>query len=224
MYRLKGVTKVYQKDRKTIYALRDVNLTIAEGEWLAIQGRTGHGKSTLLQMLGALDNPTSGSVELNGNDLSKVGVVEAARVRSETVGFVFQTFNLIATLSALENVEAGLVPRGLSDRERRTRASQALDDVGLGDRLGHFPAELSGGQQQRVAIARALAKDPTVLLADEPTGNLDADTRDEIVTFLAELWRDRGLTMVFVTHDKAIARRAPRVGIMDRGRFSVANP
>jgi putative ABC transport system ATP-binding protein len=220
MYRLRGVTKVYQKDRRKIFALRDVNLTIEEGEWLAIQGRTGHGKSTLLQMLGALDRPTSGSVELNGNDLSKIVPTEAARVRSRTVGFVFQTFNLIPTLTAQDNVDAGLVPLGLSDRERRRRASETLKAVGLGDRLGHFPAELSGGEQQRVAIARALAKDPSVLLADEPTGNLDTDTRDEIVEFLEELWRERGLTMVFVTHDRAIARRAPRVGVMDRGRLS----
>jgi putative ABC transport system ATP-binding protein len=219
MYKLKGVTKIYQKDRRKIYALRDVNLTIADGEWLAIQGRTGHGKSTLLQMLGALDRPTSGTVELHGSDLSKLGTVEAARVRSNTLGFIFQTFNLIPTLTAQENVEAGLVPLGLSDSERRRRASVTLDAMGLSDRLRHFPTELSGGQQQRVAIARALAKEPSVLLADEPTGNLDADTRDELVDFLAELWRERGLTMIFVTHDRAIARRAQRAAVIDRGRF-----
>jgi len=221
MYKLSGVTKDYQKGRATVHALQGVDLVIEEGEWLTIQGPTGHGKTTLLQMLGGLDRPTSGIVDFDGQDLAQLRESQVTRVRATSIGFIFQTFNLIPTLSAQENVEAALVPLGISGGERRSRAVKALTDVGLGDRLRHLPSELSGGQQQRVAIARALVKEPKVLLADEPTGNLDEDTRDEIISLLESLWRDRGLTLVLVTHDSAIARRAQRVAVMRNGKLSI---
>jgi putative ABC transport system ATP-binding protein len=216
-YRLSGVVKTYKKSNGTVLALRGVDLVIQDGEWLAIQGPTGHGKSTLLQILGGLDRPTSGTVELDGADLTRMSETRVTRVRARSVGFVFQTFNLIPTLSAAENVELALVPLGIGAAERKARARQHLTAVGLGDRLGHLPAELSGGQQQRVAIARALVKEPSVLLADEPTGNLDEGTRDEIIGLLEDLWKSRGLTMVLVTHDSAVAGRAPRLGLMRNG-------
>jgi len=220
MYKLTGVTKNYQKGRSTVAALRGVDLVIEDGEWLAIQGPTGHGKTTLLQILGGLDRPSAGVVDFDGRDLAQLREAEVTRVRAESIGFIFQTFNLIPTLSAQENVETALVPLHVSAAARRQRASMALEAVGLGDRLGHAPGELSGGQQQRVAIARALVKEPKVLLADEPTGNLDEDTRDEIIGVLETMWRERGLTMVLVTHDTSIARRAQRIGIMKNGRLT----
>jgi putative ABC transport system ATP-binding protein len=198
MYKLTAVTKDYPKGRTTVHALQGVDLVVEDGDWLTIQGPTGHGKSTLLQILGALDRPTSG-----------------------TVGFIFQTFNLIPTLSAQENVEAALVPLGVTNEERQERAVRALAEVSLGDRARHLPSELSGGQQQRVAIARALVKKPAVLLADEPTGNLDEGTRDEIMTLLESLWREMGLTMVIVTHDSSVARRAQQIAVMKEGRLAL---
>jgi putative ABC transport system ATP-binding protein len=221
MYKLTNVTKDYIKGRETVHALRGVNVEIPDGEWLAIQGPTGHGKSTLLQLLGGLDRPTSGDIDLDGRDLARLRETEMTKVRASSIGFIFQTFNLIPTLSAQENVETALVPLGVSGASRRARAAEALNLVGLGDRLRHLPTELSGGQQQRVAIARALVKEPTVLLADEPTGNLDEDTRDEIIGLLEKLWQDNGLTMVIVTHDSAIARRAQRLGTMRNGKLTV---
>jgi len=219
MYKLSGVTKNYRKSRVTVGALRGVDLVVEDGEWLAVQGPTGHGKSTLLQLLGGLDRPSSGIVEFDGRDLAQLREAEVTKVRAQEIGFVFQTFNLIPTLSALENVEAALVPLRVSVDARRQRATVALEAVGLGDRLRHVPSELYGGQQQRVAIARALVKEPKVLLADEPTGNLDEDTRDEIIGLLETMWRERGLTMVLVTHDSSIARRAQRIGVMKNGRL-----
>jgi putative ABC transport system ATP-binding protein len=221
MYKLTNVTKDYAKGRETVHALRGVNVEIGDGEWLAVQGPTGHGKTTLLQILGGLDRPTSGSVDLDGRDLARLRETEMTKVRAHSIGFVFQTFNLIPTLSAQENVETALVPLGVSGASRRARAAEALGSVGLSDRLRHLPGELSGGQQQRVAIARALVKSPTVLLADEPTGNLDEDTRDEIIGLLEKLWQDNGLTMVMVTHDSSVARRAQRVGTMRNGKLTV---
>jgi len=221
MYLLSGVTKTYKKGHERVQALRGVDLVIENGEWLAIQGPTGHGKSTLLQILGALDRPTSGSVAFNGQDLAAISESRATKVRATSIGFIFQTFNLIPTLSAQENVEAALVPLRIHGDERRSRAAASLTQVGLGDRLRHLPSELSGGQQQRVAIARALVKEPTVLLADEPTGNLDEGTRDEIIMLLEKLWRELGLTLVLVTHDSTVARRAQRTGLMEDGRLSV---
>jgi putative ABC transport system ATP-binding protein len=221
MYKLTGVTKDYPKGRATVHALRGVDLVIEDGEWLAIQGPTGHGKTTLLQMLGGLDRPTSGIIDFNGQDLAQMRESQVTKVRATSIGFIFQTFNLIPTLSAQENVETALVPLGISGDERRERAAKALADVGLADRAKHLPSELSGGQQQRVAIARALVKEPRVLLADEPTGNLDEDTRDEIISLLERLWRDRGLTMVLVTHDSSVARRAQRIAVMQNGKLSI---
>ncbi len=220
MYKLTGVTKDYRKGRGVVHALRGVDLVIDDGEWLAIQGPTGHGKSTLLQMLGGLDRPTSGRVELNGQDLTELREGEVTKVRASSIGFVFQTFNLIPTLSAQENVEAALVPLKLPAAQRRERAAEALAGVSLDDRAAHLPAELSGGQQQRVAIARALVKEPDVLLADEPTGNLDEHTRDEIIALLERLWRDRGLIMVIITHDSVVARRAQHIAVMQGGQLT----
>jgi putative ABC transport system ATP-binding protein len=221
MYKLTGVKKQYQKGRSTVNALAGVDLVIEDGEWLAIQGPTGHGKTTLLQVLGGLDRPTSGIVDFDGQDLAALRESQVTKVRAASIGFIFQTFNLIPTLSAQENVEAALVPLGVGAKERRARALAALESVGLGDRARHLPSELSGGQQQRVAIARALVKEPKVLLADEPTGNLDEDTRDEIISLLEKLWREHGLTLILVTHDSSVARRAQRVGVMRNGRLSI---
>ena len=236
-YRLAGVSRIYRKGAREIPAVRDLDLEIRAGEWLAVQGKTGHGKTTLLQLLGGLDRPTRGRLDFGGTDLAKAAEPDVRKVRASSFGFIFQTFNLIPTLSAQENVEAALVPLGVRGQERRERAvvaladvglddrreraATALADVGLEDRLKHLPSELSGGQQQRVAIARALVKEPAVLLADEPTGNLDEDTRDEIVSLLEELWRERGLTLVLVTHDTPVARRAQRIGVMRNGKLSL---
>jgi len=221
MYKLTGVTKLYQKAGRTVPAVRDLDLVIGDGEWLAVQGRTGHGKSTLLNLLGGLDRPTKGTVELDGADLGAMRETQLTKRRAEAIGFVFQTFNLIPTLSAAENVESALIPLGINHSGRHPRVAAALEAVGLADRAGHLPSELSGGQQQRVAIARALVKEPKVVLADEPTGNLDEDTRDEIIGLLERLWRERGITLVLVTHDSAIARRAQRIGVMSKGRLTI---
>jgi putative ABC transport system ATP-binding protein len=221
MYTLTGVTKDYPKGRSTVHALQGVDLAIEDGEWLSIQGPTGHGKSTLLQILGGLDRPTSGTVELAGHNLTAMRESRLTKVRATSIGFIFQTFNLIPTLSAQENVETALVPLGVHPAERKERAREALTEVGLGDRTGHLPSELSGGQQQRVAIARALVKRPGVLLADEPTGNLDEGTRDEIMALLELMWREHGLTLVMVTHDSSVARRAQKIGMMRNGRLEV---
>jgi putative ABC transport system ATP-binding protein len=221
MYELSGVTKNYRKGRATIAALAGVDLRVQDGEWLAIQGPTGQGKTTLLQILGGLDRPTSGVVDFDGRDLAALRESQVNRVRASSIGFIFQTFNLIPTLNAQENVEAALVPLGVEVSERRARAAQALSDVGLADRARHLPSELSGGQQQRVAIARALVKRPTVLLADEPTGNLDEVTRDEIIGLLERLWREHGLTLILVTHDSTVAARAQRIGLMQQGQLAI---
>jgi putative ABC transport system ATP-binding protein len=220
VYKLTGVTKLYQKGRRTVPAVRDLDLVIEDGEWMAVQGRTGHGKSTLLNLLGGLDRPTEGAVELDGTDLGALRETQLTRLRAEKIGFIFQTFNLIPTLSAAENVETALIPLDAGHRRRR-RVAAALEQVGLADRASHLPSELSGGQQQRVAIARALVKEPKVLLADEPTGNLDQDTRDDIIALLERLWRECGLTLVLVTHDTSLARRAQRVGVMNNGRLTI---
>jgi putative ABC transport system ATP-binding protein len=222
MYRLTDVTRLYAKSNQTVQAVHDVSLQIGAGEWLAVQGRTGHGKTTLLNLLGGLDHPTSGSIEFEGRNLARLREGQLTRFRASSIGFVFQTFNLVPTISAAENVEAALVPLGVASAARRRRVGAALESVGLADRARHLPGELSGGQQQRVAIARALVKEPKVVLADEPTGNLDEDTRDEIIDLLDNLWRERGLTLILVTHDTAIAGRAQRVAVMSQGRLSVS--
>ena len=210
MYTLEHVSKTYSQSKRRVTALQDVTLSIPSGQLVAIQGPTGGGKSTLLQMLGALDRPSSGTISLGDAELSHLPDGKLGRIRATEIGFVFQGFNLIPTLTAQENVETALEPLGIPAAERRQRATAALESVGLGDRAGHVPTELSGGQQQRVAIARALVKEPDVLLADEPTGNLDEQTRDEIMDLLEGIRRDRGLTLVIVTHDSAVAKRAER--------------
>jgi putative ABC transport system ATP-binding protein len=224
MYKLTNVSKNYRKNSHLIEAVRDVSLAIAEGEWLAIRGHTGSGKTTLLQLLGGLDRATSGTVELAGREFGAMPESQVAELRAAMVGFVFQTFNLMPTLTAQENVEAALVPLGTSPAERRNRAATALREVGLAERGRHLPSELSGGQQQRVALARAIVKQPQVLLADEPTGNLDEATRDEILELLRTLWDARGLTLVLVTHDDAAARLAERTVFMSGGRLAVTEP
>ncbi|MCW3491831.1 ABC transporter ATP-binding protein [Microbacterium sp. SSM24] len=216
LYRLAGVTRTYRQKDRIVKALAGVDLDIAQGGFVTIQGPTGGGKSTLLQLLGALDRPTEGSVVLGDVDLAKASNVELGHVRARDIGFVFQGFNLIPTLTASENVDMALEPLGLPKAERAERVAEALVHVGLDDRADHRPAELSGGQQQRVAIARAIVKRPRVLLADEPTGNLDESMRDEILAVLEALCAE-GLTLIVVTHDSAVAKRARRRLRLERG-------
>jgi putative ABC transport system ATP-binding protein len=220
VYTLTGVTKRYGGGRRAVTALDGVDLHVADGDWLAISGRTGGGKSTLLHLLGGIDRPTAGTVEFDGRELTTLPEAAVTRLRAARIGFVFQTFNLIPTLSAAENVETALVPLGMPRAERRARVTEALAAVGLADRAGHLPSELSGGQQQRVGIARALAKRPRVLLADEPTGNLDEDTRDDILALLENLWHDHHLTLVLITHDTTVAARAPRRVVLRDGHLT----
>jgi len=219
LYQLTDVTKRYTQRRKQVDALAGIDLAIEEGDFLAIQGSTGSGKTTLLQMLGAMDRPTGGKLEFEGRDLVKMGEGDLSELRSHSFGFIFQGFNLIPTLTAQENVETALVPWHTPAEERRRRAEEALAGVGLADRAKHIPSELSGGEQQRVAIARALVRAPRVILADEPTGNLDERTRDDIIGLLEQLWRERGLTLIVVTHDTWVATRASRRIWLDRGRL-----
>jgi putative ABC transport system ATP-binding protein len=224
MYELSDVTRVYGAGETAVRAVDGVSLAIAAGELCVIAGPSGSGKTTLLQLLGGLDRPTGGSVLLEGRDLGALGDRELTALRLHTIGFIFQQFNLIPTLTAGQNVEAAIAPTGLRAPARRERAAAVLDAVGLAGRAGHLPSELSGGEQQRVAIARALANEPRVLLADEPTGNLDTQTGEDIVDLLVELVEDRGLTVVLITHDPAIAERAPRVVRMADGRLLSAPP
>jgi len=220
LYELSGVTKRYSRGRKTVDALAGIDLEIGEGDFIAVQGSTGSGKSTLLQMLGAMDRPSTGVALYDGRDLAKMGEGDLAELRSHSFGFIFQAFNLIPTLTAQENVETALVPWHVGGDERRRRAREALDGVGLGERARHIPSEMSGGEQQRVAIARALVREPRVILADEPTGNLDERTRDDIIGLLEELWRERGQTLIVVTHDTWVASRASRRIWLDAGKLA----
>jgi len=219
MYELSGVKKNYQKGRGTVAALRGVDLVVEDGEWLAIQGPTGQGKSTLLNILGGLDRPSAGVVEFDGRDLAQLREAEVTKVRAQSIGFVFQTFNLVPVLTALENVEAALVPLHVSADARRQRAEMALDAVGLGDRLRHRPGELSGGQQQRVGIARALVKEPKVLLADEPTGNLDSENSDIVLGMLRRSNQELGQTVLMITHNPEAAAYGHRIVTMRDGRI-----
>lgn len=219
MYQLKDVTKTYRTSR-TVTALDGVSLEIPDGQFLAIRGNTGGGKSTLLQMLGGLDRPDSGTVDFEGTDITRMSESQLTKFRAKDLGIVFQGFNLVNTLTARENVEAGLVPLKVKGDERRGRAMEALAEVGLQGREDHLTGELSGGQQQRVAIARALVKQPRVILADEPTGNLDEKMRDEVMDLLEEHWRRLGFTMIVVTHDSAVAKRAQRRITMTSGHLS----
>jgi putative ABC transport system ATP-binding protein len=218
-YRLEGVTRTYTQKGRIVKALAGVDLTIDAGDFVTIQGPTGGGKSTLLQLLGALDRPSTGSVHLGEIDIAAAGNGELGRIRAHEIGFVFQGFNLIPTLTAHENVDMALEPLGLSKDERSARVAAALSHVGLADRADHRPGELSGGQQQRVAIARAIVPNPAILVADEPTGNLDESTGESIVDLLFALRRERGATLVLVTHDLALARRCDRVIRLRSGRI-----
>jgi putative ABC transport system ATP-binding protein len=218
LYELEGVGRRYGQGATEVRALADVDLRIAAGEFVVVAGPSGSGKTTLLQLLGALDRPTDGTVRFEGRDLGALGDGELAGLRLRELGFVFQQFNLIPTLTARQNVEAALAPTADEASARHVRAGELLEAVGLAARSAHLPSQLSGGEQQRVAIARALANEPRVLLADEPTGNLDSATGREILGLLRDLSERRGLTVVVVTHDRAIADEAPRVVHMRDGR------
>ncbi|HKA89089.1 MAG TPA: ABC transporter ATP-binding protein [Haliangiales bacterium] len=215
---LDNVTKVYRMGDVEVHALRGVSLEIARGDFVAVMGASGSGKSTLMNIVGCLDRPTRGSYTLDGRSVGGLSRDVLAEIRNRTVGFVFQSFNLLARTSAQENVELPLVYADVGTRERRRRAREALERVGLGDRLDHHPNQLSGGQQQRVAIARALVTAPKIILADEPTGNLDSRTSLEIMALFQELGRS-GITVVLVTHESDIAQFAARVLIVKDGRL-----
>jgi len=209
LIRIRNLTRSYQMGDTTIDALRGVNISIQPNEYVAIMGPSGSGKTTLMNMIGCLDSPTSGTYELNGAETSGMSDTQLARVRNREIGFVFQTFNLLARATALHNVELPLIYTGLPKAQRIERAENALERVGLGDRTEHKPGEMSGGQRQRVAIARALVTEPSLLLADEPTGNLDSKTGHEIMALFNEL-HNNGQTIVLVTHEADIAEHAER--------------
>ena len=206
---IENITKVYVMGEETVHALRGVSLQIRRNEYIAIMGPSGSGKSTLMNMLGCLDTPTSGRYEFNGKDVSEMNGDELAAIRNREIGFVFQTFNLLPRSTSLRNVELPLIYAGINPEEREERAAAALASVGLGDRLAHKPNELSGGQRQRVAIARALVNHPSIILADEPTGNLDSKTGEEIMALFETLYQ-QGNTVILVTHEADVARHARR--------------
>jgi putative ABC transport system ATP-binding protein len=207
---LQQISRRYQMGGETVHALRDVSLEIQRGEYVAIMGPSGSGKSTLMNLVGCLDTPTGGSYELNGNRVSEMNDNQLAEIRNREIGFVFQTFNLLARSNALHNVELPLIYAGVPAHERRKTALEALASVSLADRIHHKPNELSGGQRQRVAVARALVNNPSIILADEPTGNLDSKTGTEIMALFEELSR-KGNTIIVVTHEEDIARQARRI-------------
>ena len=207
---VRDVYKIYNPGENQVNALDGVSITIDEGEFVAIIGQSGSGKSTLMNMLGLLDTPTHGEYYINGKLVDDLTDDQMSVIRNEEIGFIFQGFNLISSLSALENVELPLVYRGMPKQERREISQQALERVGLGSRIHHLPAEMSGGQQQRVAVARAIAAKPPVILADEPTGNLDTKSTKEVMAILHEL-KDEGRTVIVITHDNEIAEEAERV-------------
>ncbi|MBA7467414.1 putative ABC transporter ATP-binding protein YknY [subsurface metagenome] len=208
MIRLQDITKIYLMGKRELTVLRGINIYIERGELVAIMGPSGSGKTTILNLIGCLDKPTSGSYYLEDREVSRLSSGELAQVRAQKVGFVFQTFNLLPRLSAVANVELGMRYSGGSDRQR---AMEALDKVGLSDRAHHRPTELSSGEQQRVAIARALVKNPPLILADEPTGNLDSRSGEEIISILTTLHSEQGITLVMITHDSNIAHHCQRI-------------
>ncbi len=210
LYQATGLGRSFRTGAGEVRALDGIDLEIRTGELVAIEGPSGSGKSTLLQLLGALDRPTSGTLTFDGSPLGDLGERARTAVRARQVGFVFQGFNLIPTLTAAENVETAMAPLAVPRRERQARCTELLTRVGLGERSTHIPTRLSGGEQQRVAIARALANEPRVILADEPTGNLDSVTSEEIMSILEGLSRDQGVTVVIITHEEAVAARAQR--------------
>jgi putative ABC transport system ATP-binding protein len=218
-YELTGVGRSYGQNSTLVRALQALDLTIGQGEFVAVFGPSGSGKTTLLQLLGALDRPSAGSICFEGQPLDELGDSALAELRLRAMGFVFQQFNLIPTLTAAENVEAGLAPLGMSRAQRRETAEDHLEAVGLAPRAAHLPTQLSGGEQQRVAIARALARSPRVVLADEPTGNLDTNNGEMVMELLARLHAELHITLVLVTHDEWIAERADRVLRLADGRL-----
>ena len=219
LYEVRNVSRFFRRGEQTIRALDAITLEIGAGQFVALEGPSGSGKTTLLQLLGALDRPSEGHVVFDGRDLADLPDDALATLRLDAFGFVFQQFNLIPTLTSLENVEAALAPKGLEERQLRQRAELLLGEVGLADRAEHVPAQLSGGEQQRVAIARALAAEPRVVLADEPTGNLDTSTGRDVIELLTSLAARRGTTIVVATHDVELAARAPRRLAMRDGRL-----
>ncbi len=220
---IRELTREYRMGTEIVRALRGVDITIRRNEFVAIMGPSGSGKSTLMNMIGCLDTPTSGEYWLNGHRVSELNDNELARIRNREIGFVFQTFNLLPRATALQNVELPMVYAGVSTRERREKAQGALQRVGLGDRMDHRPNEMSGGQRQRVAIARALVNSPSILLADEPTGNLDSVTSEEILTLFEHL-HDEGQTIILVTHEHDIAAHARRQVHLKDGRVESDHP
>ena len=217
---LRDIWKIYDLGEMQVTALRDANLRVDVGEFLALTGQSGSGKSTLMNVLGCLDRPTSGSYRLAGDEVGELSRDERAGIRNQRIGFVFQNFNLLARTSAVENVELPLLySKGISPRERRRRAVEALDRVGLADRMQHHPSQLSGGQQQRVAIARALVNRPAILMGDEPTGNLDSKTSRDVLELFQQLNREQQLTVVLVTHNLEVARNARRNVVLRDGEL-----
>lgn len=217
------IVKDYQMGETTVHALDDISLMIHEGDFISIVGPSGSGKSTLMNMIGCLDKPDSGEYILDGKRIDRLKDRDLAAIRNQKIGFIFQNFNLLGKMSALENIALPLIYRGIRTRERRARAMVCLNQVGLGDRAKHLPSQLSGGQQQRVAIARALSGEPEILLADEPTGALDSRTTDEIMDLLTEL-NAKGRTIVLITHDRQVARRAKRTVRIRDGRLQEGAP
>ncbi len=216
---LREVWRTYTMGEAKVHALRGIDFKVQEGEFVAIMGPSGSGKSTAMNMIGCLDIPTKGSVLLSGQNISHLSESDLAQIRGQKIGFIFQKFNLINTLSAKENVMLPMIFQGMSEEQRHERAEELLDLVDLTDRMDHKPNELSGGQQQRVAIARSLAVDPTVILADEPTGNLDSKTGGTVMDFLKKLHKEKGTTIVMVTHDEHVAKHADRVQYLKDGQI-----